>query len=110
MRKSVLILIALLFAVSVFAGNENGAPEMKLDAGSKPGVYFPHQMHQTILKDCNACHDLFEKKPGVIQDSITQGKLKKKQVMNKKCVSCHKVKKRAGEDHGPTSCSACHKK
>jgi cytochrome c2 len=50
----------------------------------------------------NDCHDLFQQEAGVIQDLKNQGKLKTKQVMNKKCLKCHRAKKKAGEEAGPT--------
>ncbi|MBW1959733.1 MAG: cytochrome c3 family protein [Deltaproteobacteria bacterium] len=58
----------------------------------------------------NVCHDLFPQKAGVIQYLINQEKLKKKQVMNKKCLKCHRAKKKAGGKTGPASCSKCHLK
>ena len=30
--------------------------------------------------------------------------------MNKICIKCHKLKKKAGEKAGPTKCSQCHVK
>jgi len=93
----ILIVFGILFSVAMavaFKGN----------------VYFPHHMHQDNIKDCNVCHNLFPQQAGVIQDLKNLEKLKKKQVMNKKCLKCHRAKKKAGEKTGPTSCSKCHLK
>jgi len=107
----ILIVFGILFSVAMAAEVQNrGAPNITLEGGKKGNVYFPHHMHQDNIKDCNACHDLFPQKAGVIQDLKNQGNLKKKQVMNKKCLKCHRAKKKAGEEAGPTSCSKCHLK
>jgi cytochrome c7-like protein len=87
-----------------------GAKDMKLDGGNRGVVDFPHHLHQKTIGDCNACHDIFPKTAGIIKDLKEQKKLKKKQVMNKTCIKCHKEKKKAGEKAGPTICSQCHVK
>ena len=105
----VLMVFGLLFSVAMAAEVQNrGAPDITLDGGKKGNVNFPHHMHQDNIKDCQVCHDLFPQKPGIIQDLKNQGKLKKKQVMNNKCLKCHKAKKKAGEEAGPTKCTECH--
>jgi len=107
----ILIVFGILFSVAMAAAFQNrGAPNITLEGGKKGSVNFPHAMHQDNIIDCNVCHDLFPQKAGVIQDLKNQGNLKKKQVMNKKCLKCHRAKKKAGEEAGPTSCSKCHLK
>jgi hypothetical protein len=54
------------------------------------------------------CHALFPQTPNAIQESILQGALKSKQVMNTLCTSCHRKKKNAGFSTGPVTCSQCH--
>ena len=110
-RTIMMILIIMLFTGTfAFAVQNQGAKDIKLDGGKKGAIDFPHHMHQSAIGDCNACHDVFPKTSGVIKDLIGQKKLKKKQVMNKTCIKCHKAKKKAGEKTGPTKCSACHVK
>jgi len=72
-------------------------------------VVFSHHLHQKALENnCNACHDLFPKKPGIIRELITQEKLKHQQVMNDKCIACHKANVAAGKKSGPVKCTECH--
>ncbi len=87
-----------------------GAEKIELFGGKKGKIPFPHHTHQDVLKDCNICHADFPQKAGSIEALKAEGKLKKKQVMNKQCIKCHKKKKRAKERTGPTSCSKCHQK
>ncbi len=115
MTKKILFLfifiVSIIAAAFAVATEENkGAATMELFGGYKGKVPFNHQNHQTRLKDCNACHNTFPKTPGVIQDMKSKGKLKKKQVMNKMCIKCHKAEKKAGNKTGPTTCSKCHVK
>ena len=113
MRLKVMWLViagmVLIGAIS-FAQLNKGAENMELFGGKKGKVPFPHQKHQEQLKDCKICHDVFEQSAGSIEKLKAEGKLKKKQVMNKKCIKCHREKKNAGEKTGPTSCSKCHQK
>jgi len=110
-RTIVVILIMIIFTGVVAVAVENqGAKDIKLDGGKKGEVDFPHHLHQSAIADCNACHSIFPKTAGVIKDLKIQGKLEKKQVMNKTCIKCHKEKKKAGVKAGPTKCSACHVK
>jgi hypothetical protein len=81
---------------------------MTLDGGRSGPVPFPHQRHQKSLADCNACHELYPQRSGVLDEFKRQGQLGKKQVMNQQCIACHKQKKRAGEKSGPTTCKSCH--
>ncbi|MDX2441473.1 MAG: cytochrome c3 family protein [Desulfobacterales bacterium] len=110
-RTIVAILIIIVFTGALaFAVQHQGAKDIKLDGGKKGVVDFPHHLHQSAIGDCNACHAIFPKTEGIIKALKMQGKLKKKQVMNKTCIKCHKEKKKAGVKTGPTKCSACHVK
>jgi len=110
-RTIVVILIIIIFTGVLAVAVENqGAKDIKLDGGKKAIIDFPHHLHQNTIGDCNACHNVFPQTAGIIKDLKIQGKLKKKQVMNKTCIKCHKAKKKAGEKTGPTKCSQCHVK
>ncbi len=50
------------------------------------------------------------KKGAEIEQLKKDGKLARKQIMNKLCVKCHKAEKRAGNKAGPVTCSKCHHK
>jgi len=106
----VLIIPALIMAVSVGAANNKGAENIGIYGGSRGDVPFPHHAHQNRLKDCNTCHSVFPQEVASIKKLKETGKLKPKQVMNKQCVKCHKDQKKAGNPTGPTTCSKCHKK
>jgi len=111
--KSVLLLIGvLLIAVFAVAAEVNkGAADITLNGATMGNIAFPHQEHQTALNDdCMACHDMFAQEAGVIDKLKAEDKLKKKEVMNKKCLNCHRAKKNEGVKTGPTSCTECHKK
>jgi len=109
--KSALLLVMIIFTGAVvFAIPDRGKEEINIDGGKKGNIDFPHRIHQDILGDCNICHAIFPKKPGIIKELKTQKKLKKRQVMNKICLNCHKSMKKAGKETGPTNCSACHVK
>jgi len=112
-KKISLVMVALLgLGLLVSAGTvgsaNNGADEMMLEGGSRGKVPFPHHAHQKVLGDCNQCHDLFPQETGAITRLKKAGVLKKKQVMNKSCVKCHKTMKKGGGRTGPTTCSKCH--
>jgi hypothetical protein len=113
MRRVVGSLVALIL-VSVSTGafctteQDKGASKIELNGGKRGDVSFPHHLHQEKLGDCQICHSIFEQKSGSIQALKSQGKIKKKYVMNKLCTKCHKEKKRAGEKSGPTTCTKCH--
>jgi hypothetical protein len=107
----ILLMITLLgMAALAVADIDKGAEEMTLTGGEKGTVWFPHRQHQENLKDCKKCHDIFPKEAGIIQKMKDEGALKKKQVMKKKCISCHRKTKKAGDPAGPTSCKKCHHK
>lgn len=109
-------LLWMLFAgclglVLVSAGpiENKGAPDISIDAAVKGKVAFPHKRHQETLKDCKICHTLFPQEANSIRKGVTDGTLKKKQVMDH-CRDCHRKKTEAGEKAGPTSCAKCHVK
>ena len=112
-KKIILAVVALLALVLLISAGtvgsaDNGAAEMLLEGGSRGKVPFPHHAHQKVLGDCNKCHDLFPQETGAITRLKKAGDLKKKQVMNKSCVKCHKTMKKDGGKAGPTTCSKCH--
>jgi len=110
-RTIVAIFIIIVFTGAIAVAVQNqGAKDINLDGGKKGDVDFPHHLHQNAIADCNACHGVFPKTAGIIKELKIQGKLKKKQVMNKTCIKCHKAKKKAGEKTGPVKCSQCHVK
>ncbi|MBW1893549.1 MAG: cytochrome c3 family protein [Deltaproteobacteria bacterium] len=113
MKKIVLFLIGLTmfctFAVAgTVADQTKGAKELKLNGGSKGEVSFTHFKHQERLGDCNICHSFFPKSPGAVEALKQKGDLKKKHIMNKLCIKCHKAEKKAGKSYGPVTCSKCH--
>ena len=98
-----------LFSIAHGDNAEKGAKIIVIEKGRMPQVTFPHHKHQEALENnCNACHDLFPKQPGIIKQLIIQKTLRNQQVMNGKCIRCHKEKKAAGEKAGPTKCTQCH--
>lgn len=110
MRKAAFAFVAVLvigFFSVVNSEDHTGMSDLKVGAGGKGKVDFPHAKHQETLKDCSICHTLFPQKIGAIEELVKQEKLKKKQVMNQ-CRGCHKDMKKAGKPTGPTSCSKCH--
>lgn len=111
--KIILLLIigmALAAVISVAQEQNKGAEKMELSGGEKGNVPFPHHRHQEVLKDCNICHADFPQTAGSIDKLKAEGKLQKKQIMNKHCTACHKDKQKAGEKTGPLTCSQCHQK
>ena len=108
-RRIICICIVLLLSAAVSAAvMEAGPADLLIDGGERGGVQFPHQRHQTVLGDCNICHDLFPQKSGSIRELINKNELGKKQVMNDHCIKCHRESKNAGKAAGPTTCSKCH--
>ena len=104
----VLLVLGLLATAGTVGSTDYGAEEMLLDGGSRGKVPFPHRTHQAVLGDCSQCHDLFPQETGAITRLKKAGDLKKKQVMNKSCVKCHKTMRKNGGKTGPTTCSKCH--
>ena len=95
-------------AMSAKTGENRGPADIIISGGKRGNVPFPHQQHQENLVDCKICHAVFPQEKGAIDRLKAEGTLKPKQVMNKQCTKCHKEKKRAGEQSGPTTCTSCH--
>lgn len=112
MKQVAAAAVILFFSVVMASAMANHGPEeFSLDGGSKGKIDFPHKMHQDALdNDCQACHSVFPKELGVIKKMKKSKELKRKQVMNKTCIKCHKDFKKAGKSYGPISCNDCHKK
>jgi nitrate reductase cytochrome c-type subunit len=109
-KLAVLLVLIVFTGAVVFAMPNHGKEEINIDGGKKGNIDFPHRIHQDILGDCNICHAVFPQKPGIIKELKAQKKLKKRQVMTKICLNCHKSMKKAGKETGPTNCSQCHVK
>jgi len=113
MKRNIIFIIILLSGIvmntGVSAEQDKGSEIVIFEKGRMPQVTFDHHMHQQKLdNECNACHDLFPMQAGIIKEMIAGEKLKKQQVMNEKCVKCHKDRKKEGLAAGPTSCTSCH--
>lgn len=102
----VVFMLVAVFCLSVQAQNK-GASKMVINGGKSGNVPFPHGLHQEKLPECNACHDLFPQKAGIIDELKAKGEMKSKTVMNN-CQKCHRKTKRAGLKTGPVSCKKCH--
>ena len=107
---SVAAVIAGAAVASSVTTQNKGAENIEIPGGKRGDVHFPHRRHQEKLGDCQICHSVFPQNPGIIEKLKSEGKLKKKYVMNKLCTKCHKEKKKAGQKAGPTTCSKCHTK
>lgn len=112
MLKQILygVLVMMILAVGAVAMENKGAEQITMEGGSRGIVPFPHHRHQNVLGDCQVCHTLFPQEKGGIERLKKEGKLVKKQVMNKHCIKCHKAQKRMGNPSGPSTCSKCHVK
>lgn len=99
-----------LSSVLISAGMAKGCKEISINGGNRGDILLPHHLHQETLQDCQVCHSVFPQKTGAIDAAKTSGTLKKKQVMNKTCLKCHRAMKKAGNKTGPVSCSGCHVK
>jgi c(7)-type cytochrome triheme protein len=106
----VMIGMLLLAVIAIAAEQNKGAKDIQLSGGDKGKIAFPHQKHQEVIGDCKICHDAFPQETGSIGKLQAEGKLEKKQIMNKQCIKCHKEKEKAGVKTGPTACSKCHQK
>ena len=102
--------LGMLFLAPVPGAAGDGREKMVLYGGKSGPVDFNHHRHQAVTVDCQVCHKDFSRETGAMKAAQKTGKLKKKQVMNKTCVKCHRTKKKAGEKTGPVSCKACHQK
>jgi hypothetical protein len=107
---ALLIVAAMSTALCLAAEENKGAESIVIVAGPNGNVNFPHRQHQSRLGDCKICHALFPQKKDAIEQMKAAGELKKKQVMNRLCVKCHRAEKLAGHKHGPTICTGCHVK
>ncbi len=104
-----LILAGLFLGPAIiFAGQNHGREEISLYGGKSGNILFPHHRHHKIVTDCQICHVDFAQKEGALGAAKDSAALKKKQVMNKTCLKCHRALKKAGEKSGPTSCKKCH--
>ena len=108
LSAGMLFFIAGSVALSVAPAENKGAAEIQLPGGKRGPVPFPHHQHQDKLGDCDICHSVFPQEAGIIAKLKTEGKLKKKHVMNKLCTKCHKEKKKEGVKTGPVTCKQCH--
>jgi len=97
-----------LVPVLILADQAKGSKEISINGGNKGDILLPHQLHQETLQDCQICHSIFPQEAGAIDSAKASGALKKKQVMNKTCLKCHRAMKKAGDKTGPVSCSGCH--
>ena len=112
MKQAAIVSVILAFALAAaFVTAENrGTAEITVFGGSRGEVPFTHKQHQDRLNDCSVCHDYFSQQPDSMKALKAKGELKKKLVMNKLCIKCHKAEKAAGNKSGPTTCSKCHVK
>jgi hypothetical protein len=92
----------------IFADQFQGKEEISVFGGKSGNILFPHHLHQKVVEDCQVCHVNFAQKEGALDAAKASKDLKKKQVMNKTCLKCHRALKKAGEKAGPTSCKKCH--
>ncbi|MDD9302138.1 MAG: cytochrome c3 family protein [Desulfobacter sp.] len=111
MTRQTLIIIGICTLVATTLGfSGQGREIMTLDGGKTGSVEFKHHLHQSVVGDCQVCHSSFPQKEGALAAAKEASKLKKKQVMNKTCIKCHRAEKKAGNASGPVSCKACHKR
>lgn len=92
------------------SAQDAGQETITLNGGPSGNITFPHHLHQSVVEDCMTCHKDFPQESGVLDELKKAGTLKKKQVMNATCLSCHRAMKKSGQKTGPVSCSQCHKK
>lgn len=104
------LFMALALSLSPVTAQDKGQKDHTLFGGKSGDVPFPHHLHQDALDDCNACHSSFPQEQGALASLKKAGTLKKKQVMNKTCLKCHRSMKKAKAKTGPTSCKGCHVK
>ncbi len=109
-RIIIFCLMSFLILITTGLAQNYGKKEILIDGGKKGNIVFPHQTHQNSINDCMVCHARFPQKKGGLNESMETGALKKKQVMNKICLKCHRENKKAGKIHGPVNCSGCHVK
>jgi DNA-directed RNA polymerase subunit M/transcription elongation factor TFIIS len=107
-RIALFCVVFFLILLTTGLAQNYGKKEILIDGGKKGNILFPHQAHQSRIKDCKVCHASFPQKQGALKESMGTGVLKKKQVMNTICLKCHREDKNAGKTHGPVKCSGCH--
>lgn len=100
MKKTVLVMVAALFAVGLFLNSnvakaqDKGPAEITLKtAQARKPVKFPHHEHQARMK-CDVCH----KNPNFAK-SADSWTMKQGHAL---CRDCHK------KNNGPTRCLICH--
>jgi len=136
MKKSLSILIVLLFSLALLVGisqatTDKGPPEMVLKSSIDPAkktklAFFPHAQHQEMF-GCETCHHTkdAEGKPVAYKDDQKKEKCESchntkaginekldtfKKAAHARCKACHLELKKADKDAGPTKCVGCHKK
>lgn len=110
MKKRYLLLLIVIIYSSITIAASVG-PDKIIIPGKKRGpVILDHRKHQEITSTCLKCHAHFPKETNGLKGAIKKGDIKKKFVMNKVCIKCHRSLKKAGKDHGPTACNKCHVK
>ena len=102
------IILSVFISTIGLAVENKGAEKIQIDGGSKGKISFKHRKHQDRLGDCNVCHTMFPQEPQSLTRLKKNGQLKRKYIMNKLCIKCHKAEKKAGNKAGPTKCSKCH--
>lgn len=105
----VLSAFCLFLPASLISAENKGRETITLYGGEKDGpVIFAHHKHQKRIPDCKTCHAGFAQKKGAIAAARQSDTWKKKQVMNKTCMKCHRIKKADGTRTGPIKCKECH--
>ena len=102
------ITLSVFISAIGLAVENKGAEKIQIDGGSKGKISFQHRKHQERLGDCNVCHTMFPQESQSLARLKKNGQLKRKYIMNKLCIKCHKAEKKAGNKTGPTKCSKCH--
>jgi cytochrome c553 len=115
LKTIVLISTIILLIVIYFVHNSTGSADMNAGAekiiiqgGTRGNIAFNHRSHQNNLGDCDICHSYFPQETGSISNLKNTGQLKKKQLMKKLCIKCHKTERMADNPYGPTTYSKCH--
>ena len=107
-RNYLILTLSILVIPALVIAQNAGKSDHSLYGGKKGRVEFPHHQHQAQLGDCDICHANFPQESGSLDALKSRGQLKKKQVMNKTCMACHRSLKKAGKATGPTRCNGCH--
>lgn len=112
MSRKLVILLMLgfsIFSFSIAVGENKGAERIVLKGGKLGDVAISHHLHQNAIGDCNICHTLFPQVAGSIEKLKAEGKLKKREAMDR-CVECHKQVATTGGKALPIKCGECHKR